>query len=84
MGFGAIFAINSALHSYLILAFTKAERVTMDVGFYYMANAAGRLIGTLLSGLSYQWGGLPACLGVAAVMLALSGLLARQLRPVAA
>ena len=84
LGFGAIFAINSALHSYLILAFTKAERVTMDVGFYYMANAAGRLIGTLLSGLSYQWGGLPACLGGAAVMLALSGLLARQLRPVAA
>ena len=84
LGFGAIFAINSALHSYLILAFTKAERVTMDVGFYYMANAAGRLIGTLLSGLSYQWGGLPACLAVAAVMLALSGLLARQLRPVAA
>ena len=46
--FGAIFAVNSSLHSYLILAFTKAERVTMDVGFYYMANAAGRLIGTLL------------------------------------
>ena len=84
LGFGAIFAINSALHSYLILAFTRAERVTMDVGFYYMANATGRLIGTLLSGLSYQWGGLPACLGVAAVMLALSGILARQLRPVAA
>ena len=84
LGFGAIFAVNSALHSYLILAFTKAERVTMDVGFYYMANATGRLIGTLLSGLSYQWGGLPACLGVAAVMLALSGILAQQLRPVAA
>ncbi|MBF9045782.1 organoarsenical effux MFS transporter ArsJ [Rhodobacterales bacterium LSUCC0031] len=84
LAFGAVFAINSALHSYLILAFTKAERVTMDVGFYYMANAAGRLIGTLLSGLSYQWGGLPACLGVAAVMLALSGILARQLRRVVA
>jgi hypothetical protein len=82
--FGAIFAINSALHSYLILAFTRAERVTMDVGFYYMANAAGRLIGTLLSGLSYQWGGVAACLGVAAVMLALSGGLARQLRPATA
>ncbi len=79
--FGAVFAINSALHSYLILAFTRAERVTMDVGFYYMANAAGRLIGTLLSGLSYQWGGVAACLAVAAVMLALSGGLARQLRP---
>ena len=82
LGFGAIFAVNSALHSYLILAFTKAERVTMDVGFYYMANAAGRLVGTLLSGLSYQWGGLPACLGVAAAMLALSGMMARRLRPV--
>jgi hypothetical protein len=41
--FGALFAVNSSLHSYLILAFTRAERVTMDVGFYYMANAAGRL-----------------------------------------
>jgi hypothetical protein len=81
--FGAVFAINSALHSYLILAFTKAERVTMDVGFYYMANAAGRLLGTLLSGLSYQLGGLPACLATAAVMLALSAVFARGLQPVA-
>jgi len=62
LAFGAIFAVNSALHSYLILAFTKAERVTMDVGFYYMANAAGRLLGTLLSGLSYQVGGVGLCL----------------------
>jgi hypothetical protein len=81
--FGAVFAVNSALHSYLILAFTKAERVTMDVGFYYMANAAGRLLGTLLSGLSYQLGGLPACLATAAVMLMLSAVLARRLKPVA-
>jgi hypothetical protein len=81
--FGAVFAINSALHSYLILAFTQAERVTMDVGFYYMANAAGRLLGTLLSGLSYQLGGLPACLATAAVMLALSAVFARRLQPVA-
>jgi len=80
--FGAVFAVNSALHSYLILAFTKAERVTMDVGFYYMANAAGRLIGTLLSGLSYQLGGLPACLGTAAVMLVASSGLATRLKPV--
>jgi len=79
--FGAVFALNSALHSYLILAFTKAERVTMDVGFYYMANAAGRLLGTLLSGLSYQLGGLPACLGTAAVMLLLSAVFARRLQP---
>ncbi|MEO0380996.1 MAG: organoarsenical effux MFS transporter ArsJ [Pseudomonadota bacterium] len=72
--FGVLFALNSSLHSYLILAFTSAERVTMDVGFYYMANAAGRLIGTVLSGLTYQIGGLPLCLGTAAVMIALSWL----------
>ncbi|PJE27811.1 hypothetical protein SAMN06297129_0224 [Pseudooceanicola antarcticus] len=77
--FGAVFAVNSSLHSYLILAFTSGERVTMDVGFYYMANAAGRLLGTLLSGLSYQLGGLPACLGTAAVLLALSWLGAGRL-----
>jgi hypothetical protein len=83
LAFGAVFAVNSALHSYLILAFTRAERVTMDVGFYYMANAAGRLIGTLLSGVSYQLGGLPACLGTAAAMLGLSAVFARWLRPAA-
>lgn len=77
--FGAVFAINSALHSYLILAFTKAERVSMDVGFYYMSNAAGRLLGTLLSGVSYELGGVPACLGTAAGMAALSWLCARVL-----
>ncbi|MGZ2257274.1 organoarsenical effux MFS transporter ArsJ [Roseobacter sp. A03A-229] len=78
--FGALFAVNSALHSYLILAFSTGERVTMDVGFYYMANAAGRLIGTVLSGLSYQMGGLPLCLGTAAVLLALSTFGAARLR----
>ncbi|MFN3661620.1 organoarsenical effux MFS transporter ArsJ [Yoonia sp.] len=77
--FGAIFAINSALHSYLILSFSKAERVTMDVGFYYMANAAGRLLGTLLSGLTYQAGGLALMLGTAAVMVAVSALAAGRL-----
>ena len=70
--FGAIFAINSSLHSFLILAFTSDDRVTLDVGFYYMANAAGRLIGTLLSGLSYQFGGLPVCLATAALLLVLN------------
>ncbi|MEO0912439.1 MAG: organoarsenical effux MFS transporter ArsJ [Pseudomonadota bacterium] len=80
LAFGAIFAINSSLHSYLILAFTEERRVTMDVGFYYMANAAGRLIGTVLSGATYQIGGLPLCLGMAAVMVALSALGAAQLR----
>ena len=72
--FGAIFAVNSSLHSFLILLFTKAERVTLDVGFYYMANAAGRLIGTLASGLTYQIGGLPLMLGIAAGMVALSAI----------
>lgn len=77
--FGAIFAVNSALHSYMILAFTKAERVTMDVGFYYMANAGGRLLGTVLSGLTYQTGGLALMLGTASVMVALSALVSGRL-----
>ena len=81
LAFGAIFAVNSALHSYLILAFTKAERVTMDVGFYYMANAAGRLAGTVLSGITYQIGGLALMLGTATVMVAISALAAGRLRP---
>ena len=78
--FGFVFAVNSSVHSYLILAFTTGERVTMDVGFYYMSNAAGRLLGTLLSGLSYQAGGLPLCLFTAAVMAGLSTLAANRLR----
>ena len=77
--FGAIFAVNSSLHSYLILAFTQSERVTMDVGFYYMANATGRLLGTLLSGLTYQIGGLPLMLGTATAMVALSAITAGRL-----
>ncbi|WP_353531805.1 organoarsenical effux MFS transporter ArsJ [Cognatishimia sp. WU-CL00825] len=77
--FGFVFAVNSAVHSYLILAFTSDERVTMDVGFYYMSNAAGRLLGTFLSGLSYQAGGLPLCLATAAMMAGASTLAARQL-----
>ncbi|WP_293573409.1 organoarsenical effux MFS transporter ArsJ [Phaeobacter sp.] len=79
--FGGLFAVNSSLHSYLILAFSKDERVTMDVGFYYMANAGGRLLGTVLSGLTYQLGGVAACLGTAAVMVTLSALTAGRLSP---
>ena len=78
--FGAIFAVNSALHSYLILAFTKAERVTLDVGFYYMANAGGRLLGTVLSGLTYQLGGLPLMMGTATLMVAGAAFVAGRLR----
>ena len=81
--FGGIFAVNSALHSFLILSFTDAKRVTMDVGFYYMANAAGRLTGTMLSGFTYQLGGLPLCLGTAAGMIFFSWLATSQLRETA-
>ena len=77
--FGAVFAVNSSLHSFLILAFTTGDRVSMDVGFYYMANASGRLLGTVLSGLSYQLGGLPACLATAALMLIISWIGTRRL-----
>ncbi len=77
--FGVVFAVNSSVHSYLILAFSKGERVTMDVGFYYMSNAAGRLLGTLLSGVSYQLGGLTLCLATAAAMAALSWIMASSL-----
>jgi MFS family permease len=79
LAFGFVFAVNSALHSYLILAFGAAERITRDVGFYYMANAAGRLMGTLLSGLSYQIGGLALCLCTAGVMAAAAWIAARRL-----
>lgn len=72
LAFGYVFAINSSVHSYLILAFSRADRITRDVGFYYMANAAGRLIGTLLSGISYQLGGLALCLATAGAMAAAS------------
>ena len=67
--FGAAFAINSALHSYLILAYAGSEKAAEDVGFYYAANAAGRFAGTLLSGALYQWGGIAACLAGSALML---------------
>jgi len=62
IAFGVIFALNSAVHSYLILAYADRRKVAMNVGFYYMANAGGRLAGTMLSGLLYQWRGLEACL----------------------
>jgi predicted MFS family arabinose efflux permease len=68
--FGIAFAVNSSLHSYLILAYAGSEKAAEDVGFYYAANAAGRLAGTLASGAFYAWGGLTACLTASAVMLA--------------
>ncbi len=78
--FGAVFAINSSLHSYLIVSYARDEGVSMDVGFYYMANAAGRLLGTVLSGWLYQLyggaqAGLVACLWISAAMLALTAVI---------
>ena len=80
--FGFVFAINSSVHSYLILAFGSTDRITRDVGFYYMANAVGRLTGTLLSGVSFQLGGLPLCLATAGAMALASWLAVRRLRSV--
>jgi MFS family permease len=67
--FGFAFAVNSSVHSYLILAYAGSEKAAEDVGFYYAANALGRFIGTLLSGLLYQWGGLVVSLAGSAAML---------------
>jgi predicted MFS family arabinose efflux permease len=67
--FGFAFAVNSSVHSYLVLAYAGSEKAAEDVGFYYAANAVGRFMGTLLSGLLYQWGGLLYALIGSAVML---------------
>jgi predicted MFS family arabinose efflux permease len=79
MVFGAIFAVNSSLHSYLIVSYAKGDGVSLDVGFYYMANAMGRLIGTILSGLVFQMAGLSACLWVSFLFLALTTLISLKL-----
>jgi hypothetical protein len=69
IAFGIVFALNSAVHSYLILAYADGDRVAMNVGFYYMANAGGRLAGTILSGVLYEWQGLEACLWASVVLV---------------
>jgi MFS transporter, APGE family, 1-arseno-3-phosphoglycerate exporter len=73
--FGVLFALNSALHSYLILSYAESSKVAMSVGFYYMANAAGRLAGTILSGVLYQWRGLEACLWASVALVVAAGLI---------
>ncbi|MFM2172645.1 MAG: organoarsenical effux transporter ArsJ [Cyanobacteriota bacterium] len=70
--FGVVFAMNSSIHSYMVLAYTDAESVSLNVGFYYMANAAGRLVGTLLSGALFLWGGMQACLWMSCLLVALA------------
>lgn len=82
--FGIVFALNSAVHSYLVLAYSESDRVSLSVGFYYMANAAGRLIGTLLSGVLYQQAGVIASLWGAVALATVAGLGALTLPPVAA
>ncbi len=79
IAFGVVFALNSAVHSYLILRYAEGDKVAMNVGFYYMANAAGRLTGTVLSGALYQWRGLEACLWASVVFVLVAGVLSRLL-----
>ncbi|OCH47317.1 organoarsenical effux MFS transporter ArsJ [Aliivibrio fischeri] len=77
--FGGIFAVNSSLHSYLIVSYAKGDGVSMDVGFYYMANAMGRLVGTILSGWVFQVAGFAACLWVSFGFLLLAALISIKL-----
>jgi MFS family permease len=79
IAFGIVFALNSAVHSYLILAYTDSDKVAMNVGFYYMANACGRLGGTILSGVLYQSFGLVGCLWMCAGLTVAAGLFSRSL-----
>jgi hypothetical protein len=80
--FGVVFAMNSSIHSYMVLAYTDAESVSLNVGFYYMANAAGRLLGTLLSGALFLMGGMQACLWMSCVLVALAFGTSTRLPPV--
>ncbi len=77
--FGALFAVNSSLHSYLIVSYAGEDRVSLDVGFYYMANAMGRLIGTILSGWIFQDYGLIACLWISSAFVASAALISLAL-----
>ena len=77
--FGVVFAVNSAVHSFLIVSFAESDGVSLDVGFYYMANAAGRLVGTVLSGWVFQQWGLAACLLLSAIFVFISAITARRL-----
>lgn len=78
--FGLVFAVNSSIHSYLIVSYANADGTSMDVGFYYMANAAGRLLGTVLSGWVFLEGGLAWCLYLSSAMLLIASLLSMGLR----
>jgi MFS family permease len=78
--FGVVFAVNSAVHSYMIVHYAESEKVAMTIGFYYMANAGGRLAGTVLSGLVYQYaGGIVACLWLSAMFVGAATLISAGL-----
>jgi predicted MFS family arabinose efflux permease len=77
--FGVVFAFNSAVHSYLVLAFTDDDKVALNVGFYYMANSGGRLAGTVLSGLVYQFYGLVGCLWISTALVLAAAWITRKL-----
>lgn len=77
--FGVLFALNSALHSYLIVSYANEDGVSLDVGFYYMANAMGRLLGTVLSGWVFQTWGLTACLAISALLILLAAVVSLAL-----
>ena len=81
VAFGAVFAMNSSIHSYMVLAYSDTEAVSLNVGFYYMANAAGRLLGTLLSGGLFLVGGMQACLWASCLLVALAFLAGLRLPP---
>jgi hypothetical protein len=73
--FGGVFAVNSSLHSYLIVSYADRDGLSLDVGFYYMANALGRLLGTVLSGWVFQMAGFIPCLLISSVFVALAALI---------
>lgn len=79
VSFGIVFALNSALHSFLIVSYAREEGTSMDVGFYYMANALGRLIGTVLSGAVFQYYGIEACLYISSAFVLMTVLISIKL-----
>lgn len=79
IAFGAVFAVNSAVHSYLIVSYAESDGVSLDVGFYYMSNAAGRLLGTICSGLVYQLWGFETCLLVSTGFVTIATIVSMRL-----
>ncbi len=80
--FGIVFAFNSAVHSYLVLAYTEDDDVALNVGFYYMANSGGRLLGTITSGVVYQTMGIEGCLWFSSIFVLVAALVSTKLPPV--